>query len=255
MLYGLYLSSQGAQARATQLEVVANNIANAGTTSFKRDLALFQSHQTFDDIYGGSANAPSALANSTGGVTVGRTVTDHSQGPLQRTGGTFDFALSGPGYFRVSAGSQEFLTRDGRFTRAQSGELVTADGGYRILNTDGTPIRVNDDATQIEVTQDGTLSQRLITGEVTPIGRLAVVVPNPSDRLEKRGDSLYYAPSPAGAADSSTRVVQGFIEGSGVNPVIETMQMIEASRGFETNLNMMKFQDESLARLLTAARP
>lgn len=255
MLYGLYLSSQGAQARATQLEVVSNNIANAGTTSFKRDLALFQSHQTFDDAYGGSANAPSALADSTGGVTVARTITDHSQGPLQKTGGTFDLALAGPGYFRVSNGSQEFLTRDGRFLRSQEGDLVTADGGHRVLNTDGIPVAVNDEATHIEVTQDGTLSQRLVTGELIPIGRLAVVVPNPSDRLEKRGDNLYRAPSSTNAADASTRVIQGFLEGSGVNPVIETMQMIEASRGFETNLNMMKFQDESLARLLTAARP
>ena len=52
-----------------------------------------------------------------------------------------------------------------------------------------------------------------------------------------------------------TRVAQGFLEASGVNPVSETMRMIEASRAFETNINMMKFQDESLARLLTAARP
>lgn len=255
MLYGLYLSAQGAQTRATQLEVVANNIANAGTTSFKRDLALFQSHHTFDDPYGGSANAPSALSDSTGGVTIARTITDHSQGALQKTGGTFDLALAGPGYFRVSSGSEQFLTRDGRLTRNSTGELITADGGHRVLNAEGAAVRLSAEAAGIEVAQGGTLSERLATGEVAPIGRLAVVVPDPSDRLEKRGDSLYYAASGTSPADSSTRVVQGFLESSGVSPVVETMQMIEASRGFETNLNMMKFQDESLSRLLTAARP
>ncbi len=79
----------------------------------------------------------------------------------------------------------------------------------------------------------------------------------PSDHraLQKAGDNLYRPAGDETPVEDGTRVIQGFLEGSGVNPVVETMRMIEASRGFETNLNMIKFQDESLARLLTASRP
>ncbi|HEX6987348.1 MAG TPA: flagellar hook basal-body protein [Planctomycetaceae bacterium] len=254
MLYGLYLSAQGAQARSTQLDVVANNLANAGTTAFKRDLALFQAHRPFDLEHGGSNLAPGGLVGSTGGLTVAETVTDFSQGALEKTGGSLDLAIAGPGFFRVTDGTEELLTRDGRFARNAAGELVTA-GGRRVLSVEGTPIRLNPDAIAVEVAPDGTLSERFPTGELSAAARLAVVLPQPPDAVEKVGDNLYRAAGGVVPVGADTRVAQGFLEGSGVNPVTETMRMIEASRAFETNVNMMKFQDESLARLLTAARP
>lgn len=256
MLYGLYLSAQGAQSRATQLEVTSNNLANAGTTSFKRDLALFQSHRTFDQEYGGAAAVPPGNLNGlTGGVTVAATRTDHSQGTLQQTGGALELAISGPGFFRVTNGAEELLTRDGRFAQNAAGELVTADGGHRVLSVDGTPIRLNPDAVGYDIAADGTLSERLPSGESVPVTKLAVVVPEPYTVLEKLGQNLYRPAGGVAPVGVETRVLQGFLENSGVNPVTETMQMIEASRAFETNVNMMKFQDDSLARLLTAARP
>jgi len=257
MLYGLYLSAQGAQSRATQLEVTSNNLANAGTNSFKRDLALFQTHHTFDQSLGGAGAAapPGNLNGATGGVTVAGTLTDHSQGTLTQTGGSLEFAISGPGFFRVTNGEEELLTRDGRFAESATGELVTADGGHRVLSTDGTPIRLNPDAVGYDVAADGTLSERLPTGESVPIAKLAVVAPETYTALEKLGQNLYRPVGGVAPAGVETRVLQGFLEGSGVNPVAETMQMSEASRAFETNVNMMKAQDESLARLLTAARP
>ena len=255
MLYGLYLSAQGAQARSTQLQVVANNLANAGTNAFKRDLALFQAHRPFDAEYGSSTYPPGGLNGSTGGITVESTVTDHSQGALQKTGGAFDFAIAGPGFFRVSNGEDELLTRDGRFARTANGELVTADGGYRVLSSEGTAIRLNPDASGIEVAQDGTISERFPSGELSPVARLALVSPQEPKALEKLGDSLYRPLGETAPPTADTRVAQGFLEASGVNPVQETMRMIEASRAFETNVNMLRFQDESLARLLTAARP
>lgn len=255
MLYGLYLSAQGAQARATQLEVTSNNLANAGTNAFKRDLTLFQAHQTFDRDHGGSAVPPGNLNGSTGGVTVAGTLTDYSQGSLDQTGGPLDLAIAGPGFFRVSNGAEELLTRDGRFAKNAAGELVTADGGYRVLSTNGNAIRVTPDAVAVDVADDGTVSERLPTGESVPIARLSVVLPQPANAVEKLGDNLYRPTGEVAPAGIGTRVLQGFLEGSGVNPVAETMEMIQASRAFETNVNMMRFQDESLTRLLQAARP
>ena len=255
MLYGLYLSAQGAQARSMQLEVVANNLANAGTTSFKRDLALFQSHRPYDLENGGSGVPPGSLNDSTGGITVHETFTDFTSSALEKTGGSLDVALSGPGFFRVRRGDEDLLTRDGRFARNASGDLVTADGGFQVLSSEGTPIRLTADATHLEIAQDGTLSERLANGELSTAGRLAVVIPRDMNVLEKAGNNVYRSPEDATPARPETRVAQGFVESSGVNPVTETMRMIEASRAFETNINMLRFQDESLARLLTAARP
>ena len=255
MLYGLYLSAQGAQSRATQLDVTANNLANAGTNSFKRDLTLFQAHRPFDRENGASAVPPGNLNGLTGGVTVAGTLTDYTQGSITKTGGPFDLAIAGPGFFRVTNGAEELLSRDGRFARSAAGELVTADGGFRVLTVEGTPVRFNPDAVGIDVSQDGTLSERLPTGESIPVARIAVAMPQAPGAVEKLGDNLYRPIGAVGPAPPGTRILQGFLEASGVNPVAETMQMIEASRAFETNVNMMKFQDESLARLLTAARP
>ena len=255
MLYGLYLSAQGAQARSTQLDVVANNLANAGTNSFKRDLALFQTHRSYDSEYGNSANVPYGLSDSVGGMTVAETHTDYSQGSLQKTGGTLDLAIAGPGFFRINNGSEEMLSRDGRFTQNASGDLLTADGGYQVLSSEGAPIRISDEAVSIEIADDGTIGERFADGSVNVSARIALVQPSEQTALQKVGENLYRPTGDVAAVEGGTRMVQGFLESSGVNPVIETMRMIEASRGFETNLNMIKFQDESLARLLTAARP
>lgn len=256
MLYGLYLSAQGAQAQTTQLDVTANNIANAGTTAFKRDLALFQSHRTHELHPQEAGVPPGNLDGLTGGVTVRQTVTDFSQAALTKTEGPLDLAISGPGFFRVTDGEEELLTRNGGFTKNTDGELVTADGGLRVLSEEGKPFRLDPDATAVTVTADGTVSERLPSGEVNLLGRLAVSVPVPATALEKRGNGLYRPTADTVPADPAlTRVAQGFAEESGVNPVSETLRMIEASRAFETNVNMMKLQDESLGRLLTMARP
>lgn len=255
MLYGLYLSAQGAQARATQLEVTSNNLANAGTNAFKRDLTLFQAHPSFDRERGGGVLPPGNLSGSTGGVTVAGTLTDYSQGNLDQTKGPLDLAIAGPGFFRVSNGTEELLTRDGRFAKNAANEIVTADGGLRVLSTTGTPIRITPDAVAVDIAEDGTVSERLPTGESVPVARLSVVSPQPINAVEKLGDNLYRPIGEVAPAAGDTRVLQGFLEGSGVNPVGETMEMIQASRAFETNINMMRFQDESLARLLQGARP
>ena len=255
MLYGLYLSAQGAQARATQLEVTANNIANAGTSGFKRDMALFQSHLPFDVANGSFLPTRTNAASQTGGLTVAQTVTDQSQGSLTKTDEPLDAALAGPGYFRVTDGTNELLTRDGRFTLNAAGELVTADHGERVLSTSGTPIVVAPDATGFTITTDGVLSQQFVNGASEPVARLGVVLPEIPASVQKLGNNRLRATGGTLPAGAETRVMQGMTEASGVNPVIETMGMIEASRQFESNVNLMRMQDESLGHLLSAVRP
>lgn len=249
MIYGLFQSAQGAAAQSARLDVIANNLANASTSAFKRQLAIFRERSPFDVVNGVSSEVPGNLNDSSGGVELEQVATDFSDGPLTKTGGTFDIALHGPGFFRVTDGQQDLLTRNGRLTRNNNGDLVMSDTGLRVMGTDGTPIRGIAETGAVEITSDGTLRQIASDGSRTLIGRLDLVNPQSPDSLLHMGNGLYRA---EGSVDSASAVTvhQGYLEGSGTNSVAEMMQMIAASRAFEMNLNVMKFQDETLGQLL-----
>jgi len=133
MIYGLYLSAQGAHAQTVRLNVLANNIANTSTGWFKRDLAIFQSHPTFDVENGTAEELPRNLNESTGGLSLAEIATNFSDGPVTQAGGTFDVALNGPGFLRVSDGQDTFLTRNGCFSLNDQNQLVAQDTGFAVL--------------------------------------------------------------------------------------------------------------------------
>jgi len=250
MLYGLYLSAQGARAQSLRLDTVANNLANASTTGFKRALAVFQSHRPYDVEQGESRDVPSQLNRSTGGITTADVVTDFSQGPLKETGGSLDVALSGPGFLQVlDADNQRYLTRNGDLTLNRNGELVMAGTGHRVLDNEGAPIQLAGTPGKVEITPDGTIS-RNHNGLSAVVGRLGVYTPQSVSQLQKVGEGLYANNGPVSDAGSQVQVRQGYLEGSGVNPMSEMMTMIQSSRAFETNVSMIRQQDESLSRLL-----
>jgi len=252
MIYGLYLSAQGAQAQSTRLDVIANNMANASTTAFKRDLAIHQAHRPYDVEHGQGPSSRHGWDNHTGGVSLAGVETDFTNGPLMRTGGAYDVALAGPGFFQVAGNGETYLTRNGQFTTNQDGELVNSTG-LPVLTDSGGTILVPPGATDVAVTADGTMSAMLDNGSWAPLGKLAVVNPASADSLEKVGNSLYRARGEMAPAGPDSLVKQGFLEGSGTNSVTEMMEMIQATRAFETNVNMIKFQDEALSRLLQTA--
>jgi flagellar basal-body rod protein FlgF len=255
MLYGLYLSAQGAQAQATRLDVLSNNLANAGTTGFKRDLAIFQSNRPYDIENGGFSNAPGNQSALTGGVTPAKVVTDYSEGPLVHTGGALDVALTGPGFFQVSDGKQQFLTRKGQFTLSSTGELMLQGSGMHVLSNAGNTINVPAESARVEIGSDGTLSSVGADGTRTQLARLSTVRPNSDQQLEKVGGSLFRTDSSVSPTTSDSKLQQGFIEQSGVTPVSEMIDMVQASRMVEANVNMIKYQDDALDRLLQTAAP
>src|SRR5262245_26585479 len=125
MIYGLYLSGQGVQVQSARQDVVANNLANASTNSFKRDLATAQAHLPYDARRGRPTWLPGNLDNMPGGVSAGETVTDFAQGPLAKTTSTMDVAISGKGFLHVTDGRQKYLTRDGQLSLNANNQLVT----------------------------------------------------------------------------------------------------------------------------------
>jgi flagellar basal body rod protein FlgG len=253
MIYGLYLSAQGADAQSKRLETISNNLANVGTTAFKRDLAIFQANHSYDVEHGSYHNVPNGLEQSTGGIELADIATDFSGGSLSETGGTYDVALAGPGFLRVSHGGENLLTRNGRLTVNEIGELVTADTGAHVMSAGGGRITISPDASDVDIAADGSVVQVDSTGTRAALGQLDIVLPDSLDELQKVGGSLYRAGGDVRPAGAQTQVRQGHLEASGTQSVTEMMQMIQASRAYETNINMMKFQDEALSRLLGSA--
>lgn len=252
MLYGLYQSANGAAAQSLRLDVIANNLANAETTGFKRDLPVLRANPTFDVDRGRTGRLPNHLDQHAGGVSLGSVETDFSNGALDPTGGMLDVAITGPGFLKVSDGRQQLLTRDGRLSITADGELVSRTTGDRVLNAEGATIRISRDATSINIGDDGTISEVDAAGRSVPVDRLAVVEPRDPASLSKLGQGRFIESEPSPFAGPATRIRQGHLETSGTNPLTSMVAMIEASRAFETNVNMIQHQDHALGRLLQA---
>jgi flagellar basal-body rod protein FlgF len=239
----MYLSAAGAQAQSRRLEVVANNLANVDTVGFKRQLAVFQARFA-EAIQRGQAQAGSGSINDLGGgVEMVPSKTDFTPGPLKNTKTPTDMAIDGEGFFVVDKGGEHYLTRAGNFRLTDRGQLVTQQG-YPVLSENLSPITIDPSAGDWQLGGSGTIRQQ---GNAQ---NLALVRPESLGDLSNAGENLYRPladPRPLPAA--SRHVVSGYLEQSGVKPTSEMMEMIEASRAVEANVNMMQTQDQMLSDL------
>lgn len=248
MPYGLYLSAEGAHAQATRLEVIAHNLANVDTVGFKRELALFQARYAEETERGDDYAGSGSINDVGGGVLVQQTKTDFSPGPLKRTGVPTDMAIRGEGFFVVEKEGETYLTRAGNFLLNGQGELVTQYGGeeYAVLTDAGTPVVVNPDVGPWELTATGAIRQ------AGTVQSLAVVQPASLGDLVRMGENVFKPlADPRPVAPEDRNVVGGYLEMSGVRPTTEMIELIEASRAVEANLNMVQAQDEMLSGLVT----
>ncbi|MCA9014853.1 MAG: flagellar hook-basal body protein [Planctomycetaceae bacterium] len=251
MIYGMYLSAQGADANSVRLDVLSNNMANANTTSFKRDVPLFRMNPPWDKKQGNLNPLPGDLDNHTGGISLEAIATDFENGSLIPTEGEFDLAFKGQGFFQVGNRQQSFLTRNGSLSVNADRRLVTADHGMPILSKDGNEIEIPADAVHIGVSTDGIVTPFDRNGQsLGAVGQLAVMMPASLDDLVKVGSNLYQTEGRVDPSKEPVNIQQGFLEASGTNSVEEMMELVSTSRMFESNINMIKLQDESLGRLL-----
>ncbi len=218
-----------------ELQVIANNIANASTTGFKSEGVMFSEH--ISDL---GRDAPS-LSMAQARVRN----TDFSQGSLAQTGGTFDFAIEGDGYFLVQTPGGERLTRAGAFTPDANGNLVTMDG-YQVLDAGGAPVFIPQGLGQIGVAADGTVS-----AQGRPIGQIGVVMPEDPKGLTREGSVLFEAAGGFVEAPNA-RVLQGFVENANVNAITEIGRMIEVQRAYEMGQNFLEKEDERIRGLIRA---
>ena len=208
-----------------EMRVIANNIANAATTGFRQEGMIFSEYVQ------PVPNGPS-LSMGQGNVRN----TSQLQGGLSQTGGSFDLAIEGDGYFLVETPAGERLTRAGAFTPNAEGELVTP-GGYRVLDAGGTPMFVPP-GTEIAVARDGTVS-----ADGNPLGQIGIVLPVSPDHMV-REDGVMFRADAGHEPALEARVLQGFLEGSNVDAIGQLARMIEVQRAYEMGQSFLEREDE-----------
>jgi flagellar basal-body rod protein FlgF len=216
-----------------EMGVVANNIANSSTTGFRREGVVFS------EVVAALDHDPSlSMAHASG-----RHV-DLSQSTLSQTGGAFDFAIQGEGFFLIETPNGNQLTRAGSFTPSAEGELVTPDG-YRLLDVGGAPVFVPPDAKGVSLASDGTLSAG---GQ--PIGQIGVWQPADPLSLRHQSGTLFSAEEIEPATNAT--ILQGMLEDSNVEPVSEIARMIEVQRAYEMGQKFLDAEDERVRGVISA---
>jgi flagellar basal-body rod protein FlgG len=253
-LRAMHSAASGMEAHQFGLDVIANNLANASTTAFKR------SRTNFEDLFYQHTKVPGteATAGQTGvGISVGlgtrveSTSQDYAQGSIQQTGGDFDFAIVGPGFFQVDDGGNQAYTRAGNFTRNANGELViaSADSGRRLQPA----IQVPADARDFTLSADGVLSYRDATDNVVVAGQIEIYTFPNTQGLLQIGENLLLPTPASGPATQGIPGQQGIgslqhrvLEASNVEPVRELVDLIRTQRNFELNSQTIQAADQML---------
>lgn len=216
-----------------EMQSVANNIANAATTGYRKEGIIFSEY--VKDVGNNDPSLSMARASIRN--------LDESQGALASTGGTFDFAIEGDGYFLVETPTGPNLTRAGTFTPNEQGDLVTFDG-YPVLDSGGAPIFIPTDVGKISVASDGTIS-----AEGAAISQIGVFLPEDTNNVSRTGSTLFDPGGEVIGVDIPV-VVQGFVEKSNVNPITEIARMIEVQRAYEFGQSFLEKEDERLRGLM-----
>jgi flagellar basal-body rod protein FlgF len=220
-----------------EMQILANNIANASTTGFRAEGMMFSEHVT--GLGAGESSLSMAKASVQDTVMM--------QGGLSQTGGTFDLAIEGDGFFLIEAPQGQRLTRAGAFGPNENGDLVTADG-YPVLDAGGAPVFVPQGVGAIGIGTDGTISAG---GQ--PVGQIGLVTPLDPTKLRREGGVMFDAPDGFEPAPDG-RMLQGFLEDSNVNPILEISRMIEVQRAYELGQSFMDKEDERIRGVIEAIR-
>lgn len=218
-----------------EMQSVANNLANMSTTGFRKEGVIFS--EVVRDVKGpaGSVSMGAARVRNT----------DLQQGALTATGGQFDFAIEGDGFFLIATPDGERLTRAGVFTPNAASELVNADG-YALLDLGGAPVFVPPDARQVSLSSDGTLS-----ADGRPLTQIGAFVPVDRNDLQRQGGTLFSAEGGVEPSENA-RFLQGFVEGSNVNPLLEISRMIEVQRSYELGQSFRNKESERMSKMIEA---
>lgn len=231
MADGIYTTLGRQAGLLREMDVIAQNIANANTTGYRAEGLIFAEHVV------GTQGGPSiSFAYATGRET------RFAQGGMEQTGGTFDLAIQGDGYFLVDVAGTPHLTRAGAFIAGPDGGLQTPEG-YPVLDEGGAPLFVPPGAAAIRIAPDGTVSA---DGE--PVARVAVVAPDDPRAMTRAAGTMFAAE--AYAPVETPAIAQGFLEASNVDPVIEIARMVTVQNAYKMGQGFMDREDERMRSML-----
>lgn len=257
MIRALYTAASGMSAQQTNLDTIANNLANSATTGFRQRQVQFQDMIYQNLITPGSAETQQTLS---AGLQVGLgTKTSSSevimtQGDFSQTGNSLDIAIQGSGFFQVSMpdGSIAY-TRDGNFHTSSTGQIVTSDGNPVI-----PAITVPSNATSVTISQYGIVTAQIpgqtnasqlgtiqLATFVNP-GGLNSLGANLLQQTEASGNPITDAP---GGTSGMGTLQQGYLENSNVDVVTEFVQMILAQRAYESNSKVIHVADDMYSQI------
>lgn len=256
-IMALNSAATGLRALSTRIDVVANNLANAETAAFKRSRVNFEDLMYLTLKHPGASGQDNML--SPAGIFVGlgtrisNTQLDTEQGSMENTGRNLDVAIEGNGFFKVktldSIGNGVAYTRNGAFFRNKDGQLVLGLGdGYKLLPEISFPTGTTD----VSISKDGFVDAITTTGK-TRVGQLKLTQFVNPQGLSLLGGSLYIETDASGVGIEGTpgdngngQILQGFLEGSNVDPVKELVTLIKTQRAFELNSQSIQTADQAL---------
>ena len=236
----LYLLASGLYFQQRKLEKVSNNLANIDTAGFKRELITAQAYYVKEPnpAFLSERQSPNRAENNFVYPIIGKSKVDLSSGPLIKTENPLDVAIQGEGFFVVEVNGKKYYTRDGHFSVDKNGFLVNQDG-YPVLGENGKIYIGRAPLSSVKITKEG-----VIYVGTNRVGKLKIVN---LKGLKKFGQNLFEGKETK--AENYT-VVQGYLEGSNVNPVEEMVRMIETLRAYETFANGIKAEDENNNKLI-----
>jgi flagellar basal-body rod protein FlgF len=234
----IVLSQQTALHR--QMDVIANNLANASTAGFKSERTMFaellQPQTDATGIPGGAAR-PSFVQQL-------GTLRDLRDGGLINTGNTLDLAIHGPGYFAVETPAGVRFTRDGNLHLNAQGQIVNAEG-FPLLDESNRPISIRSGETRIEISRSGRVATE--GGEA---GRIRIAQFENEQAMRPIGGTLYETDASPAAPNPKTEIRQGMVEGSNVQPILEISNMIEVMRRYQSAQIMAEGEHDRIRKAI-----
>ncbi|RCL02543.1 MAG: flagellar basal-body rod protein FlgF [Candidatus Tokpelaia sp. JSC188] len=233
----VYVAISGQISLARRMEVIARNMANINTPGFRAEALKF------DTLVSPVAESNSTKVNF---VTAGRSYITTDPGPLVQTGNTLDIATRGDIYFSLQTPVGQVYSRDGRLQMTGDGALVSV-LGYPLLDASGAPVQIDPQNGAPRISADGNIYQKNV--QVSAVGLFQF---QPGTKL-RYGPNSSVIPNrdPVPVLDDPLNgVMQGFVESSNVNGVVEMTRLIEVNRAFERIEAMLRQQEEVSGKMI-----
>lgn len=239
----IYIALSRLTAQRRNLDVVAHNIANANTAGFQGDKVMFR--QYLHELDSGEKltfGHKAAFVHDIGAYR------DTAQGALRQTGGQFDLAIEGEGYFTVETPLGPRYTRNGRFQINAEGQLTTA-LGYRVLDNGGNAIQFPEGTGDVRVAPNGVVEAKMANQQgvaaYQPVARIEVVTFENQQEMKHIEQGLFTAAGEELPSENAA-VLQGMVEESNISPIEELTNLIEVQRMYNHGKELMKSEHERL---------